>query len=741
MQGVLNLNAPEPVDRENPIFLDLNDPQREAVETVDGPLLVLAGAGSGKTRVLTRRIAHLIGNCDVPPTRILAMTFTNKAAGEIRDRVETLLQRSVRGLWMGTFHSICARFLRIEALAANLEPNFTIYDTSDQLAVIRKAIKSNNLSDKDYSPKQVRARISNEKNRMASPDAFEKRAFTFYEKQIATIYRAYQKELQENNAVDFDDLLMRTVSTLRENEEILEKYQNRFDYILIDEYQDTNRPQYLLARNLAESHQNICVVGDDDQSIYAWRGADIRNILDFEKDYPKTTTIRLEQNYRSTQIILDAGNAVISHNQGRKGKELWSNRGGGDLIRLRRTLDEKDEARWVCQVVKELKEAGDTLHKETAVLYRTNAQSRAIEEQLVRSNIPYVIVGDVKFYERTEIKDLLAYLRLIDNSLDSVSLTRAINTPKRGIGKTSLGRLLDYAAAEGISPFDALGRCNQIETLSSGAAKKMLAFRAMIDRFRDIAAIEPADELALHVIKETDFLTSLGAYGQPDAESRRDNVQELVTNIQTFVERAEDPTVAEFLREVSLMTDVDDGWDDSSDTLTLMTMHSAKGLEFKAVLLCGMEDGLFPIIRSAEDLEDDASMEEERRLFYVGITRAMDRLFLSYTRERRRYGGIVSSKPSRFLNEIPEHLLDTGYKIQEFADDDACVVEEQEIFEEPKRAVGEVDTSVGSWVIHPTWGKGVIEARSGSGEDAKLTIRFQGVTKKVVQRYAHLLPC
>jgi DNA helicase II / ATP-dependent DNA helicase PcrA len=740
LQEVLNLDVAAPRVIDDRIFADLNTPQREAVETVEGPLLILAGAGSGKTRVLTRRIAHLIGNCEVHPSRILAMTFTNKAAGEIRDRVEELLQRSARGLWMGTFHSICARFLRIEAHAAGLEPNFSIYDTSDQLAVVRKAIKAAGLSDKDYPPKQIRGRISNEKNRMASPDAVEQRAFGFYDQQVATIYRAYQKELGDNNAVDFDDLLMRTVTTLRDNTEILEKYQNRFDYILIDEYQDTNRPQYLLAKSLAEHHQNICVVGDDDQSIYAWRGADIRNILDFEKDYPDTTTIRLEQNYRSTQVILDAGNAVISHNQGRKGKELWSDRAGGDQIRLRRTLDEKDEARWVCQVAQELKVAGKNPYRDTAVLYRTNAQSRALEEHLVRSNIPYVIVGDVKFYERKEIKDLLAYLRLIDNTLDTVSLARVVNTPKRGIGKTSFDRLLDYAATAGVSPYDALGICDRIETLSSGAVKKMKAFHGMIEGFRGIAASQPADELTVHIIKATEFLLSLGPYGQPDAESRRDNVQEMVTNIQAFVERAEDPIVSEFLREVSLMTDLD-SWDEATDALTLMTMHSAKGLEFRAVIICGLEDGLFPIIRSAEDLEDDESLEEERRLFYVGITRAMDRLFLSYTRERRRYGGIVSSKPSRFLNEIPPELLDAGYKIQEFGDDYADVQDEDEAETvQPVRAAGELDTSVGAWVLHPTWGRGCIEAKSGGGEDAKLTIRFQGVTKKVVQRYAHLLP-
>jgi len=738
VQEVLDLSVPKK-DAGAPILANLNDPQRQAVETVEGPLLILAGAGSGKTRVLTRRVAHLIGTCGVSPSRILAMTFTNKAAGEIRERVEALLDGSTRGLWMGTFHSICARFLRIEAHAAGLEPNFTIYDTSDSLAVIRKVTKASNLSDKDFPPKQIRSRIITEKNRMASPDAGEGRAFSYYDQQFATLYRAYQDELQACNAVDFDDLLKRCVQTLRQNDELLEKYQNRFEYILIDEYQDTNRPQYLLAKSLAERHQNICVVGDDDQSIYGWRGADIRNILDFEKDYPNTTTIKLEQNYRSTQVILDAGNAVISHNQGRKGKDLWCDRTGGDLIRLRRTLDEKDEARWVCQVVRELKEAGEHGFRDSAVLYRTNAQSRALEEHLVRSNIPYVIVGDVKFYERKEIKDVLAYLRLIDNPHDTVGLARVINSPKRGIGKTSVDRLLDYAAQAGIAPYDALGRLDQIETLSSGAVSKMRAFRSMMDDFRDVATTETADRLATQVIKKTEFLQSLGPYGTPDAESRRDNVQELVANIQAFVERSTDPSVAEFLREVSLMMDVD-SWDEDADALTLMTMHSAKGLEFRSVIICGLEDGLFPIIRSAEDLEDDESLEEERRLFYVGITRAQDRLFLSYTRERRRYGGLMSCKPSRFLNEIPGHLVDAGYKIKEIGEEETFVEdEEEETFEETVRP-GELDISVGAWVMHPTWGRGCVEAQSGACGDAKLTIRFQGTTKKVVLRYAKLMP-
>ena len=751
----------------------LNDPQLEAVKTIDGPLLILAGAGSGKTRVLTRRIAYLIGEIGVPPWRILSMTFTNKAAGEMRDRVESLLDRPSRGMWIGTFHSICARLLRTEHEAAGLGSNFSIYDTTDQLAVVRKVLKASGMSDKNYPPKQVRGRISQAKNQMSDPEGFARTAHGFYDKQIADIYRGYQAELDAANAVDFDDLLMKSVRLLADNPTVLGKYQDRFQYILIDEYQDTNRPQYLLTRHLAASHQNLCVVGDDDQSIYTWRGADIRNILDFERDYPETTVIRLEQNYRSTQVILDAGNAVISHNQGRKGKQLWTDRTGGDPIRLRRTFDERDEARWLITTIQELKGVGGMALREQAILYRTNAQSRAIEEQLVRANVPYVIVGDVKFYERREIKDVLGYLRLIDNPLDTVSLARVINTPRRGIGDTSFNRMMDFAAGSGAAPYEVLGRADDIPDLSRAAAVKMKSFHAMIEGFRVRAGEIDAAALAVAVLKGTDYPQSLGAYGLAEAEARRENVQELLANIEGYVDRAEDTSLGAFLREVSLVADVDE-WDDRADAVTLMTLHSAKGLEFRAVYITGLEEGLFPIVR-AWDEEDDDSTEEERRLFYVGITRAKDRLFLTHARQRRRFGGTQTGQPSRFLAEIPESLIDEGLRMREvpidepaydrLADRTARPVAvgsvssssgrpQDDLFSrdggDAEAANGEAEvgaddsgnlsTEVGSWVIHPYWGRGVIEAKSGAGGDTKLTVRFQGVTKKIVLRYARLLP-
>ena len=445
------------------ILHGLNDAQREAVQAVAGPVLVLAGAGSGKTRVLTRRIAYLLAECNVDPRGILAMTFTNKAAGEMRERVEDLLQTSCKTMWIGSFHSLCARLLRPHAERVGLRSNFTIYDATDQLELLKRVIADEELAEREWPARQIRARITQAKNAMADADVLAQRAGTFYEQTVARIFRHYQDALRQNNAVDFDDLLMLSVELIRDHKDVRQTYQARFSHILIDEYQDTNRPQYLFARYLAEAHQNICVVGDDDQSIYAWRGADIRNILDFEADYPNALVVRLEQNYRSTQVILDAGNAVIRNNAGRKGKELWTDRAGGEKIRLKRCADETEEALWIAGVARDFRRAH--AYRNMAVLYRTNAQSRAIEESLRRANIPYQIVGDVRFYERKEVKDVLAYLKLVVNPHDSISFWRVLNTPKRGIGKTSAERLDDFAMREGLAPYDALARLGEVNTL------------------------------------------------------------------------------------------------------------------------------------------------------------------------------------------------------------------------------------------------------------------------------------
>ena len=715
----------------------LNDAQRKAVQAVDGPVLILAGAGSGKTRVLTRRIAYLLSECGVDPRQILAMTFTNKAAGEMRERVEDLLHRSCKTMWIGTFHSLCARLLRSQAERVGLRSNFTIYDATDQLALLRRVIADEELSERDFPARLIRTRISQAKNQMVGVDVFAQRASTFREQIIARVFRHYQDALKQNNAVDFDDLLTLCVELIRDHEDVRQTYQAQFSHILIDEYQDTNRPQYLFARYLAEEHQNICVVGDDDQSIYAWRGADIRNILDFEADYPNALVVRLEQNYRSTQIILDAGNALIRNNAGRKGKELWTDRARGEKIRLKRCADEAEEARWIASVARDFKR--DHTYRDMAVLYRTNAQSRALEEGFRRANIPYQIVGDVRFYERKEVKDVLAYLKLVVNSRDSISFWRVINTPRRGIGTTSTGRLDDFAMREGLAPYEALAHLDDIDTIPKRTANAMQRFYDMVEGFRVDMETIPADELAKEIVDETGYLRDFEKLLPEEQMSRRAHVEELLTDIQIFVEQSDDVSLEAYLRKVSLVTDVDQ-WENAADAVTLMTLHSAKGLEFPIVFVAGLEEGLFPILRPAgdEDNMEDA-LEEERRLFYVGITRAQDRLFLSYAMRRQRYGGAVSCSASQFLSEIPEDLLDAGFKISE-------------VSSVPRRKSGRVSArrvnpgepflmDVGSWVVHPAWGRGQIQSRAGSGQTTRLKVRFDGgAVKTLMVKFANLLP-
>ncbi len=715
------------------ILEGLNDAQREAVQAVDGPVLVLAGAGSGKTRVLTRRIAYLLSECGVDPHGILAMTFTNKAAGEMRERVEDLLQISCKTMWIGTFHSLCARLLRPHAERVGLRSRFTIYDATDQLALLRRVIADEELSEREWPARQIRARITRAKNAMMGADALAQRAVGFYEQTVARVFRHYQDALRQNNAVDFDDLLMLSVELIRDHEDVRQIYQARFSHILIDEYQDTNRPQYLFARHLAEARQNICVVGDDDQSIYAWRGADIRNILDFEADYPNALVVRLEQNYRSTQVILDAGNAVIRNNAGRKGKELWTDRAGGERIRLKRCADEAAEALWIAGVARDFRRTHG--YRKTAVLYRTNAQSRAIEEGFRRANIPYQIVGDVRFYERKEVKDVLAYLKLAVNPRDSIGFWRVLNTPRRGIGKTSAERLDDFAMREGIAPYHALARLDEIDALPARTTRTMRGFYEQIEGFRRDMETTPADELAKRMIDETGYLRDFEKLAVEERESRRAHVGELLTDIQLFVEQSDDVSLEAYLRKVSLVTDVDQ-WEQAADAVTLMTLHSAKGLEFPLVFIAGLEDGLFPILRpgAKEDLED--ALEEERRLFYVGITRAEERLFLSYAAQRRHYGGKVRGLASRFLSEIPEDLLDAGLELR--------------VVSAPRRKPGVPRQlrpgeaflmEVGSWVVHPAWGRGQIQSRTGAGQTAKLKVKFSdGSTKTLIVKFAGLQP-
>ncbi len=736
----------------------LNEQQQEAVSVVDRPVLVLAGAGSGKTRVLTHRLAYLIEVCGVHPGAILATTFTNKAAGEMNGRVEKLLSRSTRGMWLGTFHSLCARILRRESGAAGLDSNFAIYDAADQLALMRQVIRDQEISERQFPPRKIRARISSEKSRMVDPVSFASRAGSFYEQQVARVYRQYQSALQQNNAVDFDDLLMLTVQVFREDPEVLARYRARFEHCLIDEYQDTNRPQYLLTRMLAEEHGRIFVVGDDDQSIYAWRGADLGNILNFERDFPDARVIRLEQNYRSSQVILDAGNAVIRNNLGRKGKELWTNRDRGEPIQLFRCSDEVDEARRIARELKRLRTQYS--YGQIAVLYRTNAQSRALEDGLRYRAIPYVIVGGVRFYERLEVKDILAYLRLIVNPCDSVSLYRIVNTPKRGIGQTSLERLDSFATGEGIAPYEALSRANSIDGLTARARSAMGAFHSMIDGFRNRVEDEPAHELAASVVEETGYLQKLEELTPAETLSRSENVQELLVAIEDFAQRSETSSLPAFLREVALVTDVDQ-WREEADSVTLMTLHSAKGLEFPAVFIAGLEEGLFPILRDQDNPSaEDAAVEEERRLFYVGVTRAQDRLHLTCAEQRRRYGGATVNAESRFLREIPDDLIVRGGAVREVTPtikstnipNDGGPVHlkagtavrgvSQAIM--PAKKPNDDDPfpmDAGAAVLHPTLGRGHILDRTGSGPDTKLTVCFKnGSIRKVIVRYAGLRP-
>ncbi len=745
------------------IILDgLNPAQREAVEAVEGPVLILAGAGSGKTRALTHRIAYLIEGKGVDPASVLALTFTNKAAGEMKERVERLLGRSGRGMWVGTFHSVCARILRAEAEHVGLDRNFAIYDSDDQLTLVRRAISALEVSDRQYPPAQVRGRISRAKNAMVGPAEFARSAGNIYEQTVAKVYQHYQREIRRSNALDFDDLIVEPVHLFQEHPEVLARYRERFRFLMIDEYQDTNRPQYLLTKLIADGRRNICCVGDDDQSIYRFRGADLRNILDFERDYPEAKVIRLEQNYRSTQTILDAGNAVISHNKGRKGKTLWTERTGGEKVVLFRCANEREEARAILDAVRTLRgTAGRTL-RDFALLYRTNAQSRALEDEFRRAAVPYVIVGGLRFYERKEIKDILAYLRVAANPRDGVSLRRVVNVPRRGIGDQSLAKVEDFAFAERITPLEAMGRAEEIEGLGAKVRGAMQRFHALVR-----GLTEEKDQVSIHrlteaVLEQTGYLEAVREEeGTVEAESRVENVRELLSAMEEFSERAEDPSLDAFLREVALVSDVDQ-WDSRADVVTLMTLHSAKGLEFPVVFIGGLEDGLFPISRMAENPED---LEEERRLFYVGITRAKERLFLSYAMDRRRYGSSGESHPSRFLGEIPEPLIErrmpgmfevekqsrvTGHGSQE-AVTGQRTLDPRLVTRDTRPRSGEVsgafdfeDTlpfNVGNWVIHPTLGRGQIREKDGVGPETKLTIRFDtGATKKIIIKYASLEP-
>ncbi|MDP2496388.1 MAG: UvrD-helicase domain-containing protein [Candidatus Palauibacterales bacterium] len=636
----------------------LNPEQREAVEHGDGPLLVLAGAGSGKTRVLTVRAARLIEEEGIPPERLLAVTFTNKAASEMRERIAGLLGQRPRGMWTGTFHSVAARLLRREAEHLDRDHNFTIYDQDDSLRAVKRAMEEVDLNPKRWSPKSIRSRISNAKNAMVGPSDFEEKSFDLVSRRVADVYPEYERHLRRSNAYDFDDLLVEAVRLLEDRHAVREHYAGRFLHVLVDEYQDTNHAQYRMVRALAEEHGNVCVVGDDDQSIYGWRGADLSNILDFERDFPGAHVVRLERNYRSTRPILDVANAVIAENEERKPKELRETRGDGEPVQVVRVPDEKAEAAWTVRRIEELTATGQVEPRDCAVLYRTNAQSRPYENALRRAGVPYRIVGGVRFYERREIKDVLAYLQLAVNPADEAAFRRAAQWPKRGVGDVTLERLTEAARDAGETVIAAAARATEIDAVPTRGAKSLEEFAEGVRALGEMQDEEPVDEVIRDCIQRFGLLAALAE--EEDGDDRLDNVTELVADASDFdrseVEEAEEDAsdLEVYLQTVRLLTDRD-RYEDEADGVTLMTLHNAKGLEFPVVFVGGVEEDLFPLSRSADD---PAGLEEERRLFYVGVTRAEDRLFLTHADRRWRFGSESPASPSRFLDELPPEPVD-----------------------------------------------------------------------------------
>ncbi len=635
----------------------LNDQQIKAALHFEGPLLILAGAGSGKTRVLTNRIAWLISEKGVEPWHILAITFTNKAAGEMRDRVNSLVEYGADAVWVATFHSTCARILRRYIDCIGYKTNFAIYDSDDQKSLMKEVCKKLEINTKLLKEKAILSVISSAKDRLVGPEEFDETAGSDYEsRQIASAYKEYQKQLKQNNALDFDDLIMKTVEVFEKTPEVLEQYRERFQFIMVDEYQDTNYAQFRLVSLLAGKRRNLCVVGDDDQSIYRFRGADIRNILDFETIYPDCKTIRLEQNYRSTQHILDAANAVISNNRNRKKKTLWTGNGSGEKVRRASFDTGFEEAQFIADDIRRRAATGGEGYSHFAVLYRTNAQSRLIEEKLLMNNIPYRIVGGVNFYSRREIKDLLSYLRTVDNATDDLAVRRIINIPKRGIGNSSITRLATYADVNGLSFYEALERAGEIPGMGR-AASKADDFVTFIRSLRAKAGILTVRELLEDVIEKTGYVRELELEGTDEAKDRIQNIDELISKVAAYEQSQAEPTLSGFLEEVSLVADIDTV-DTTAERVLLMTLHSAKGLEFPHVYIAGMEEGIFPSFMSVSGPDSSEGLEEERRLCYVGITRAMKDLTLCSAMSRMIRGQVQYGRPSRFLEEIPQELLE-----------------------------------------------------------------------------------
>ena len=740
------------------IYDTLNKEQKEAVFHTEGPLLILAGAGSGKTRVLTHRIAYLIDEKGVNPWNILAITFTNKAAGEMRERVDRIVGFGSESIWVSTFHSTCVRILRRHIERLGYSTNFTIYDADDQKTLMKDVCKQLQIDTKIYKERSLLAAISSAKDEMISPDTYELNAAGDYHKQkIAKVYREYEKQLRSNNALDFDDLLVKTVQLLQTQPDILEYYQERFRYIMVDEYQDTNTVQFKLISILAKKYRNLCVVGDDDQSIYKFRGANIKNILNFENVFEDARVIKLEQNYRSTDNILNAANGVIRNNYGRKDKALWTENGVGDKIVFQQFDNAYDEADYIVSDIRSHVREGIRSYNDHAILYRTNAQSRMFEEKFVTANIPYKVVGGINFYARKEIKDLLAYLKTIDNGLDDLAVKRIINVPKRGIGLTTINRVQENATERGVGFYEALRTVDMIPGIGRGVSK-LESFVALIEHFKESAKTMLVSELMQEILDYTGYMEEIKEEGGEEAEARIENIDELLSKIAAYEESCEDemPTLSGFLEEVALVADID-SLDESSDYVVLMTLHSAKGLEFPEVYLAGMEDGIFPSYMTIT-ADDPSEIEEERRLCYVGITRAMENLTLTCARRRMMRGEVQYNKMSRFLKEIPVHLFATGgntvqketqepaqnvylqakqtFKAQPFSTQSFAAKPAQNFGMKTGDGPG---YDVGDRVRHMKFGEGLVTSMVQGGRDYEVTVQFDTVgVKKMFAGFAKL---
>ncbi|WP_099157695.1 DNA helicase PcrA [Virgibacillus ndiopensis] len=728
------------------LLIGLNKEQQQAVKHTDGPLLIMAGAGSGKTRVLTHRIAYLLSEKEVAPRNILAITFTNKAAREMKERVRKLVGMDSEQIWVSTFHSMCVRILRRDIDRIGYNRNFTILDSSDQLSVIKQILKNLNIDPKKFDPRAMLGQISSAKNELITPEEFSNNVGNFYDRQVAQIYVAYQKMLQKNQSLDFDDLIMQTIHLFKRVPEVLESYQRRFQYIHVDEYQDTNHAQYYLVKQLASRFQNLCVVGDSDQSIYAWRGADIQNILSFEKDYPSARTVFLEQNYRSTKAILQAANKVIQNNPGRKPKNLWTENEDGKNIHYYQGATEQEEALFITDKIQELTREKDFSPNEIAILYRTNAQSRAIEATLMKSTIAYQMVGGQKFYERKEIKDLTSYLRLITNPDDDISFERVVNVPKRGIGKTSIDRLRAYATEHDLSFYEAVKEVD-FTGVSKKAAIALSEFATLIRTLTQQQEFLTATDMVEAVLERTGYEKMLKAENTIESQSRLENLEEFMTVTKDFEKTSEDKTLVAFLTDLALIADIDrvDEEDPNNDEkITLMTLHAAKGLEFPVVFLIGMEENVFPHSRS---MFDNNEMEEERRLAYVGITRAEKELYLTHAKMRTLFGRTNMNPVSRFINEIPEELMDGIEQARQSMFGGSIAPTNKEKPAPIKRKAERMQTTTGAesktWMPgdkanHKKWGVGTVVKVQGEGEAMELDIAFPAPTgiKRLLAKFA-----